>query len=307
MRYILKKRIVFSLYIDIPKEDLDWQPPHHGHSIPKTEHTKIEFQKNSPWLRKMQEKYCESINVPYKLFEYDQDYIEYRDWVLSTYPQITHYNIVNFYKIHCMYELIKDYDEILYLDYDVIPNTNENFFEAFDLSTGIAIMEGLAPSQKPIPKTTHGVIANCNLWMPSIRSPAAKWWNAKALAVLTGLPTSEENIKIFNTGIVGASAEQLRKLDYYSNFDETLALMDELKVNEDEMWPECLQKLFGWDNETIWAYKTQLNDVKWHVLGGQWHHFMDKENYIPRNAKFIHVINKNFDYVKNWLNSENTL
>ena len=302
----MKKRIVFSIYIDIPKEDLDWQPPHHGHTIPKTEHTKLEFQKNAPWLKEMQESYCKSIGVPYKLFEYGKDYIEYRDWFLSTYSQITHYNIVNFYKIHCMYELAKEYDEILYLDYDVVPNTNENFFEAFDLSSSTAIMEGLAPTQKPVPSTPQAVIENCKLWMPSIRSPAAKWWNCKALAILTDLPHEKENIFIFNTGIVGISADHLKKLDYFGDFDKTLKLMDELKANEDGMWPDCLQELFGWDNETIWAYKTKLNNINWTVLGPKWHHFMDKENYIPKDAKFIHVINKNFDYVKNWLSSGNT-
>lgn len=299
----MKKRIVFSLYIDIPKEDLDWQPPHHGHSMPKTEHTKQEFQKNAPWLKEMQEKYCKAIDVPYKLFEYDQSYIDYRDWFLKTYPQITHYNIVNFYKIHCMYELAKEYDEILYLDYDVIPNTTENFFEAFDLESGFAIMQGLAPTQKQVPKTANEVIKSCNVWMPSIRSPAAKWWNCKALAILTDLPSRAEDIYIFNTGIVGASKKQLEKLDYYGDFDEVLSLMDELKANEDGMWPTCLQELFGWDNETIWAHKTKLNNVQWTNLGGLWHHFMDKENYIPEDAKFIHVINKNFDYVKEWIHS----
>lgn len=300
------KRIVFSLYIDIPKSDLDWQPPHHGHTISKTEHTKLEFQKNASWLTEMQKEYCKSIDVPYKLFEYDNTYIEYRDWFLSTYPQITHYNIVNFYKVHCMYELAKDYDEILYLDLDVIPNTTDNFFEAFDLSSHIAIMEGIAPSQRDIPKTPYEIIQSCKLYMPSIRSPIAKWWNCKALSTITDLPAEAETIPIFNTGIVGASAKQLHKLDYYTDFDETLKLMDELKSNEDDIWPECLQELFGWDNETIWAYKTKLNYVKWEVLGPQWHHFMDKENTIPNDAKFIHVINKNFDYVKNWLSSGNT-
>lgn len=299
------KRIVFSLYIDIPKEDLDWQPPHHGHTMPKTEHTKIEFQKHASWLKEMHIKYCDSIGVEYKLFEYDVAYREYRDWFLETYPQITHYNIVNFYKIHCMYELAKEYDEILYLDYDVVPVTTENFFDAFNLNEGFAIMEGLAPTQKPFPKEPRTLIRRCLEWMPSIRSPAAKWWNCKALAVLTGLSSKQEDIYVFNTGIVGASKKQLQKLDYFGNFDETLELMDELKANEDEMWPECLQQLFGWDNETIWAYKTKLNDVKWTKLGGQWHHFMDKENHIPKSAKFIHVINKNFDYVRNWLSSGN--
>lgn len=302
----MKKRIIFSLYIDIPKKDLDWQPPHYGHSIPKTEHTKIEFRNNCKWLRERHENYASSIGVEYKLFEYDQSYIDYRNHFIKSYPQITHYNIVNFYKIHCMYELAKDYDEILYLDYDVVPNTKENFFKKFDLSKGIAIMEGLAATQRPVTKNPYKLIDECELWMPSIRSPTAKWWNYKALSSITNLPSKDNDICIFNTGIVGTTKEHLKKLDYYGNFDETLDLMDELKLNEDGMWPNCLQSLFGWDNETIWAYKTKLNNVTWQPLGDRWHYFMDKKNIIPEDAKLIHVINKNFSYVKNWLSSGKT-
>ena len=32
-------------------------------------------------------------------------------------------------------ELVKDYDNILYLDLDVVVNTNKNFFKKFDMNT----------------------------------------------------------------------------------------------------------------------------------------------------------------------------
>ena len=32
----------------------------------------------------------------------------------------------------------------------------------------------------------------------------------------------------------------------------------------------------------------------------EWHHFMDKWSYIPENTVFVHAINKNFSYVKEW-------
>lgn len=297
----MKSRVVFSLYIDIPKEDLDWQPPHHGHTIPKTEHTKQEFQKYAPWLKQQHVDYCESIGIEYKFFEYDQAYIDYRDWFLAEYPQITHYNIVNFYKIHLLYELSKEYDEVLYLDFDVVPVTTDNFFEAFDLSKGIVIMEGMAPSQSPFARTIKQFGERRFRFLPSIRSPAAKWWNCKAMCMMEGLPCDNEDVMIFNTGIIGATREHLEQLDYFGDFDYTLSLMDDLKNNADGMWMDPILKLFGWDNETIWGYKTALNEVEWQLIGPQWHHFMDKENKIPEDTKFIHTINKNFDFVQEWI------
>ena len=56
------------------------------------------------------------------------------------FPFITTYNMVNEYKIHLLYELANKYDEVLYLDFDTIPMTNESFFDAYDLKQGIAIM-----------------------------------------------------------------------------------------------------------------------------------------------------------------------
>ena len=68
------KRIIYSLYVDIPKEDLDWQPPYYNEEIPKTEVTKNEFIKHYDWLKEKQVQYANSIGVEYKLFEYDEQY-----------------------------------------------------------------------------------------------------------------------------------------------------------------------------------------------------------------------------------------
>ena len=58
----------------------------------------------------MQEKYAENIDIDYKLYEYDNDYIDYHKWFKSTYPQVTSYNIVNFYKLKVLYDLSKKYN-----------------------------------------------------------------------------------------------------------------------------------------------------------------------------------------------------
>ena len=50
---------------------------------------------------------CKTINVDFKMFEYDIDFILYKENMQRKYPYITAYNVVNFYKIHLFYELVK--------------------------------------------------------------------------------------------------------------------------------------------------------------------------------------------------------
>ena len=78
-------RAIYSLYIDIPEDELDYQPPHYGSDISKTLHTKIQFKKNYSWLKHMQEKYANALNIEYKLFEYDKKYKDYHLWFTKFY------------------------------------------------------------------------------------------------------------------------------------------------------------------------------------------------------------------------------
>ena len=272
-------RTILSLYIDIPLENL---VSHHE--------SKVKFSDNYKWLLNRQQEYAKSISVDYNHFVYDQKYIDYKTYFTKTYPNISEYNIVNFYKIKLMYEMAELYDEILYLDMDVVPATEENFVEIFDLKKGYAIMTGTATTQKHIEnhvkelKRNHGV-----------RSPLAKYWSTKTMLSFEGYKHDGE---VFNTGIVGITSNQLKELDYFSDFDSLLTYMKELQ--EDENIPDNIRKLFDYNNETIWGYRTLTKNISYQELGDYWHHFMYETNFIPNHVKLIHCVNKNFDYVKNW-------
>lgn len=279
-------RVIFSLYIDIPKKDLDYQSPYQGDNIPKTERTKIEFQKYYGKLLACKQKYANDIGVPFLMYEYDDNFKLYKKWFNHHYPQITEYNIVNFYKLQIMNTLCRTYDEVLYLDFDVVPMTNENFFEEHDLSKGIAIKDNNNLARKDLKQLHKGRV------IESIRSPTAKYWNCFALLESNGYNTDND---VFNTGIVGISSHHMRRLGYFDNLEIILKQMDELKT--DEMYPEYIREMFGWDNETIWSYliKTRELPVQW--LHWQWHLFYDRYKVVPNKSKFVHVINKKFSEV----------
>ena len=292
------KRIIYSLYIDIDKAELDYQRPYAWDvdQMPKTERTKLLFQEYYSWLKERQIDYAKNIEVEYRLYENDEQWYKYKKFFNETYPQITTYNIVNFYKIHLLYELAKEYDEILYLDFDVVPLNNDNFFDAWDLqNNGIAILQNNSHVMYKFREVTNKEHPS------SIRSPTAKYWNCRAMLLESDLSGDND---VFNTGIIGASQKDLNQLAYWNNFNETLKLMDELKENNG-MWPEEVRRMFGYDNETIWSYKVNMNNVKIQWLDEKWHNFFDKWDYIKPGTTLCHVINKKFDFVKSWYEKNN--
>ncbi len=294
-------RIIYSLYIDIPDNELDWQPPFYGEDEPKNSKAKRLFKDYENWIKQRHIEYAKACNIEYRLYEYDSDYIKYKKMFNEKYPMITSYNIVNFYKIHLLYKLAKQYDEILYIDFDVIPVSNKNFFDYWDLSNGVAILT----NRKHIDTSYSGILSDKARLLKnpiSNRSPTAKYWNARAMLVEANASGIND---VYNTGIVGITAKQLNQLDYWGNFNSTLALMTELKNDEFSMYPEHIQRIFGWDNETIWSYKMSINKVEKQWLNEKWHHFMDKWNYVPKGTNLVHVINKEFGYVREWCEKNN--
>jgi len=298
------KRIVFSIYIDIPEALLDAQPPYHGETEDKNVKSKREFANHYDWLLERQKEYANNIGANYKHYVYDQKYIDLQKWYNDNYPYITEYNIVNFYKIHLMYELAEEYDEVLYLDLDVLPVTTENIFEKHDIKKGVLIKKNAKPlfldSSYLKYKEQEFLEKNIN---SSIRSPWAKWWNSRALCLNYGKPLND--IPVYNTGIVGINKHWLDKIDYFSDFDEILEEMRELKEEEKSMWPQFVQAMFGWDNETIWGFKCHMNNVPSVWLDGNWHMFLDKSTIIIEGCKLIHIINKEFKAVREWYEKNN--
>ncbi len=297
------KRVIYSIYIDIPSDMLDPQPPHHNETEDKNQKAKRQFANNYDWLLMRQQEYAANIGADYIHFTDTEKYQQFRKQYHNTYPFITDYNIVNFYKIHLMYELAEKYDEILYLDMDVVTVTTENFFDAWDLTKGIAIKKQAARNwDTSVIKKREKLYLEKGM-TGSIRSPDAKYWNARAMCMDYGKPNDE--IPVYNTGIVGVNKQWLEKLDYFTDFDEILDDMKDLKEDDYSMWPAFVHAMFGWDNETIWAIKSNMNDIPSQWLDTSWHCFLNVDLNIPLTAKFIHVIHKEFEEVRDWCEKNN--
>jgi len=283
------KRVIYSFYIDIPKHELDIFDKElpivkNNKAKPINLVTKSEFKKNMVRLIVEKEAYAKKLGYEFKMFEYGPDWILFEQKLKREHPYLTTYNIVNFYKIHLLYQLAKQYDEVLYLDFDVVPMQQIDFFEHWDLTKGIAVLNNndrvLVPENITDSSTT-------------IRSPTAKFYNAQAMLFEKGLSTKND---VINTGIIGASAEHLNTLAYFKDFDKNLKLMTDL-TQESDLHPPRLLKYFGWDNETLFAVKIKENNVPILWLDDKWHYFFSNQKHIPQKVILCHTINKHFDIV----------
>ena len=281
------KRVIFSLYVDVPEKE-HYGPSKFKHdTIDKALKTRHAFKEHYDKLVQTKQKYSDTIGVPFKLYEYDEQFKAFEKNLLNDFPFFTGYEIINFYKIHLLYELAKDYDEILYLDFDAIPVTNESFFNNWDLSKGICVYNNNAminKNNRAIDKMTHG-----------IRSPSAKYFNTQAMLIATDNSPIND---VINTGIVGATKTDLLKLDFFGKFYDTITLMTKLREEGlDGLYPQNVIDMFRYDNETIFSYKIQVNNINIQWLDNQWHYFFDTQFFIPKETKIVHTINKDFDTV----------
>ena len=283
-------KIIYTLFIDIPESELDYQQPYPGDTMSKTQRTSLLFNEHYQRLVDVKKDYADKIGVDFKIFEYDEKYKEYIK-SFEKYPEITAYEIVNFYKIHLMYELRKQYDEILYLDFDVVPFTNQNFFEVWDLKKGICVKNNNDSIKRM--RGNFNELKIRKIKIPSSRDPRSKYFNASAMLIESNMSPKND---VINTGIVGINKEHLDKLDYFNNFRNTLDLMTKVKKDYD-IYPENIVKSFGYDNETIFAYKLKTNNISVQWLDDYWHFFLYDLPYISINSKLIHVVDKNFDKV----------
>ena len=274
--------VIYSLYIDIPAKE------HYGNSTIKfdtTEKASVTvnaFKKHYEKLKYSKEKYAKEIGADFIMFEYDEQYKTFEKNFTKDFPEFTGYEVVNFYKIHLLDELSKKYDNILYLDFDAVPLTSDSFFDTWDLSKGICVYNNNSHVRKDY-NTIQG-----------IRSPTAKYFNCHAMLLNYGL---NPNNDVINTGIIVARTEDIQKLNYFGKFRDVIDMMTRLRDDRGGLYPNNIVDMFRYDNETIFSFKTKVNQVNIQWLDNKWHYFLDTQKFIPDETKIVHAISKDFDLV----------
>ena len=255
-----KSKVVYSLYIKIDDNKLDDAGTYAGDSLPKSKRTQMQMEKYYDKLLENKRIYAQSIGANFIMYERDSEY----DSFSKRYPNLSEYDIINLYKIYLLDKLADEYDYMLYLDFDVHARYNIDIFNTLDCDYYIQCNYNNTRELN-----INSSVRYFNNYNYDFRNPHAKYWNAHALLSMHGY---EPNDNVYNTGIIAASKANIKKLDYFNNLDSLIEDMLELKEEEDSMYIENIQDSFGYDNETIFAFKVTQNNVRVVSLTDTWHY-----------------------------------
>lgn len=294
----MASRIIFTVYVDIDESNLD-NPG--GFSLKTGEQfqtTKSLDTKNAlnEWAGDLimnQSQYALKLDADYVVRQNDADYKEFHDMITKRHPQISEYDVINFYKHWLMLFYADRYDEVCYVDLDVVFNTEDNIFEAHDIYNKFACRESNEEAEfgKKLPGP---------LYDRCIRNPASKYWNTFAMLLDSGLSRTEADTDVFNTGIMIGSAEQIKKLDYFGDLEQVIEDMEYLKTDTTIFHPNIVRS-FNYDNETVFAYKRVVNDVEIEYIDSCWHFILHEGTEVDPSAKVYHVIHKRFEELESIL------
>lgn len=251
------KRIIFSIFTDNVDEHTS-----------ATNIKREQFAKYKDQIRSKHESYAKTVGADYKLFE----------------PNSTDYNEIQFEKLLKFEELAKDYDEILYLDYDVVPIRKKNFFKTFDLNTICAFNLKCDMDMKLFKwNTDKGLWHSMDMHSKACQKRALHMLD-NGFGALTCL----------NTGVVGMNKEVVAKLNLSAQIEELKALSEEAK--EDSLYPDSMTQTWIFNNEVILSYLIEKNNLPYTDIGIPWNFIVDDNiPTISGAAYFLHFVHKRFE------------
>ena len=282
------KNIIYSIYIENNESNLN----------EKHLYTKQQLKKHLDRLIDVKKEYAKNCNASFVLFENDTNYDRFR----KKYDGLE-FDIINLYKIYLWEKLGKEYDNVLYLDLDVIPNTSDNFFETFDMNK-ICVYAPNATmdtwSQKDQKNYKKGkvsfetIISHKDKYSEYVKAMCKK----AMLAIDNKLDT---NYLIANTAILGGNSNAISKLKYTDRLKDMISILK--KVKEDKLFGDEITKLFFANNEIFVHYLLDKDNIDWYNLPKEWHTYLMNKQKITneiKSAKMIHLINKRFEEL--WTN-----
>ena len=245
------KNIIYSIYIENKDSNLS----------EKHLFTKNQLEKHYDRLIDVKKKYADICNAEFVIYGDDDDYKEFK----SKYKGYE-FDLINLYKIYLWEKLGKKYNNVLYLDLDVVPNTNENFFDTFDMNK-ICVYAPNATidiwSQEDKERYKKGkinfskVISHKDKYDMYVKALCKK----SMLAIDNKLDT---DYLIANTAILGANSNAISKLKFTERLDSMIDVLN--KSKKEKLFGEEVSKLFFANNEIFFHYLLDKDNIDWYNL-----------------------------------------
>ena len=278
------KNIIYSIYIENKEPNLS----------EKHQFTKTQLEKHYDRLVDVKKEYAKHCNAEYRIYGNDTYYQKFKKKFDGF-----EFDIINLYKIYLWEELGKEYDNVLYLELDVIPNTTENFFETFDMNkicvySPNAIKENVWTKTmlKNYKKNIHSfdyLMTKTDKYNEYVKAMCKR-------AMLAIDNKFDTDYLIANTAILGGNSNAIKKLRYTERLNEMVDVLN--KAKEEKFFGEEISKLFFANNEIFVHYLLDKDNIDWYNLPKKWHTYLMKKDKITtdiKSAKMIHLINKRFE------------
>lgn len=287
----LMKNIIYSIYIENNDKNL----------IDRHQFTKTQLEKHYQRLLDVKKEYAKHCNAEFRLYENDAIWQKFKK-KYNNYQ----FDTINLYKIYLWEELGKTYDNVLYFDFDVVPNTTESFFEKFDMNKVCvhAIDSTIENtwSQSDIKKYKRKEVDFETIMSYKDRyNMYVKAMCKKAMFTIDN--NFNTNYLIPNTAILGGNSNIIKELKFTERLDNMLIVLKQVK--EEKLFGENISKLFFANNEVFFQYLLDKYKIEWYNLPYEWHTYLmeaggkifndeiSKETI--SKAKLVHLINKRFE------------
>ncbi len=252
------KKIIFSIYNDNVDQN----------SISTNSYKLDQFRKYSKQLEQAQRDYAAKCNADYMLHRLD----------------ITDYTELQFAKIRQLETNAEKYDQVLYLDFDVVPHKRaENIFDVYGDTLAIySSHEHIEPRELKwfIEKDTF--------------DSQNRYCKAAAKNSMLIIDNCQPSLKIYNTGVFYGSSKVLKQLHFDKRLIELKELLDEAK--DDSLYPDNISKNFSYNNEVFVTYLIERYNISCDDMNIQWNYILDGfQTEPPDTAYFIHHVNKSFE------------
>ena len=278
------KNIIYSIYIENNEPNLN----------EKHQFTKTQLAKHYQRLINIKKEYAKHCNAEFRLYKNDTYWQKFKKKF-----QGYEFDIINLYKIHIWEELGKTYDNILYFDFDVVPNTTESFFEKFDMNK--ICIHAINATKENI--WTKSQLKNYKKNIHSFENIMKRldgynmYVKAMAKKAMLALDNKfDTDYLIVNTAILGCNSNAIKQLQYTEKLDVLLDIVD--KVKKEKLFGEEISKMFFPNNEVFFHYLLDKHNINWFNLPKEWHTYVmpaDKHTKQLKSAKLIHLISKKFE------------
>ena len=252
------KRIIYSIYTN----NLD---PHTS----ATDFKKSQFEKYKYKLEESQKQYAKLCNA---------DYILHKTSTMD-------YNDVQFEKLLLLEKHAEDYDEILYLDFDVVPISKVNYFEFHDMNK----LSCHALRRKPTNSQLRKILFHKK---PAHRQNVfIKTCAKNAMLSLSGI---NGNDLLINTGVVGCNKNIAYQIEFSNKKNILHNILQEAMI--DNLYPDEISDAFFHNNEVYLSYIIEKYNIPFTDIKISWNFILDGYCKKPSAAAhLLHHVNKEFE------------